>query len=425
MIWSHPHERQFYLSLAAGLAVLLFLAFRWASRTIARSKALIALRSTAIALVVLILLNPARVEKVEHVGPLPSAIFLVDESRSMTLEAPFSRTEAVEQMIRRGSALVPADRRPAIERYGFGRELHAISEPAKAPRPPADQTRLGPALEQLSSRFDGKLPFGVFVFSDGRSTKPDRLQGIGPAYRALGVPIHVVPVGDPQIVGDLAVQDIDAPRNARPGTRVPVRVTLRSRGYDGRRTELSIRSNSQRESAAAVLATLPVTVVGGEQTHELVIDADQAKGSLAVEVSQLAGEAITTNNVVPFQISPRDAKLRVIYMEGSPLPEYRYIQDALEEDPNIKCVSMSTDNMHAAHPRLYRIADPRRGYPATRKELLGYDVIICSDISLGAFTPEQLDWTVELVNKRGGGFVMIGGNRSFGPGDGTRRSGTA
>lgn len=417
MIWSHPHERQFYYLLTVGLAVLLFLAFQLAARPIARSKAIIALRSASIALVVLILLNPVRLERVEHAGPPPWAIFLVDESQSMRLEAPSSRTQAVEQMIRRGEALLPADRRPDIRRYGFGRELHAISEPARAPRAPADETRLGPALEQLASRFERPLPLGVFVFSDGRATKPDSLQGIGPAYRALGVPIHVVPVGDARIVGDVAVQDIDAPRDARPGTRVPVRVTLHSRGYDGSRTELSIRSNSQPESAAAVLATLPVTIMGAEQTHELVIDADQAKGGLAVEVSLLSGEAIAANNVVPFQISHRDPKLRVIYMEGSPLPEYRYIHEALEEDPNITCVSMTSDNMHAAHPRLYRIADPARGFPTTRKELLSYDVVICSDIARGAFTPEQLEWTVELVNKRGGGFIMIGGNRSFGPGE--------
>lgn len=121
--------------------------------------------------------------------------------------------------------------------------------------------------------------------------------------------------------------------------------------------------------------------------------------------------------MVPFQIGPRDPKLRIIYMEGSPLPEYRYIHEALEEDPNITCVAMTSDNMHAAHPRLYRIADPKRGFPTTKKELLSYDVVICSDIALGAFTAEQLEWTVELVNKRGGGFVMIGGNRSFGPGE--------
>ena len=51
-----------------------------------------------------------------------------------------------------------------------------------------------------------------------------------------------------------------------------------------------------------------------------------------------------------------------------------------------------------------------------REELLSYDVIICSDISRGAFTDEQLAWTAELVGKRGGGFVMIGGNASFGSG---------
>jgi uncharacterized membrane protein len=34
-----------------------------------------------------------------------------------------------------------------------------------------------------------------------------------------------------------------------------------------------------------------------------------------------------------------------------------------------------------------------------------------------AFTQQQLDWVVELVAERGGGFVMIGGNTSFGAGN--------
>ena len=165
-----------------------------------------------------------------------------------------------------------------------------------------------------------------------------------------------------------------------------------------------------------MLAVLPVTLADGEQTHELVIDADRAKGPLEVDVQAVPHEAIAANNVVPFQVMVRQDKLRVIYMEGSPDPEYRYIHEALEEDPNITCVSMGMDNMHAAHPTLYRLSEGRGGYPMSREELLGYDVIICSDIARGAFTPEQLEWTVELVSKRGGGFAMIGGNRSFGSG---------
>ena len=192
-------------------------------------------------------------------------------------------------------------------------------------------------------------------------------------------------------------------------------MTLRSRGNDGDRTELLIRQDSRLDRE--VLASLPVTLTGGEQAHELVIDTDQAKGPLAVEVKTLPDEVITANNVLPFQITARQTKLRVIYMEGSPFPEYRYILEALEEDPNITVVPMTVDNMHAARPRIYRIGDERRGYPATREEMLSYDVVMLSDIALGAFTQEQLEWTVELVDKRGGGFAMIGGNRSFGGGD--------
>jgi uncharacterized membrane protein len=77
---------------------------------------------------------------------------------------------------------------------------------------------------------------------------------------------------------------------------------------------------------------------------------------------------------------------------------------------------MEVDSQYAARPTLYRVNDRSRGYPTTREELFGYDVVICSDINRTAFRQEQLDWTVELVHKRGGGFAMVGGNTSFGAG---------
>ena len=77
---------------------------------------------------------------------------------------------------------------------------------------------------------------------------------------------------------------------------------------------------------------------------------------------------------------------------------------------------MAVDYQSNITPRLHRVDDPSKAYPTTREELLGYDVVICSDISRAAFTPEQIAWTVELVAKRGGGFAMVGGNTSFGSG---------
>ena len=113
MTWSHSLDGWFSV-LAMVLVGLLFLAFRFASAPSARSKALLALRATALGALVLILLDPVRVQQVQRAGPAPTAVFLLDESRSMGLEAPSSRAQAVDQIIRRSNALLPADRRPGI-----------------------------------------------------------------------------------------------------------------------------------------------------------------------------------------------------------------------------------------------------------------------------------------------------------------------
>jgi uncharacterized membrane protein len=414
MSWSHPHDGRFYLVIAVGLAGLLLLAVWLAPARGARGKGLLALRASALGLLVVILLNPTRVRRTSQSGPVPMALFLIDESRSMSLETPVSRIQAVSQLISGAEVLVPVDRRPPIQRYGFGRDLFVLSnaEKVEARRPETDETRLTRALEQLPSRFGETLPFAVFVFSDGRSTDSAALDSTARAFRELGVPIHVAPVGDERISGDVAVQNIDAPRDARPGMRVPIRVTVRGRGYDGERSELRIRSAAKPDGDA--LATLPVTLSGGEQAFELVIDTDRAKGPLTVEISPLPHEAIAANNVVPLQISPRSKKIRVIYMEGGPASAFRRLSEALAEDAEIECLDVGFRGF--GRTSLSRKSDPSLGYPATRPELFGYDVVICSDIPRDCFTQDQLNWTVEFVGEHGGGFAMVGGNNSYGAG---------
>ncbi len=315
MTWSHPHNNLFFLALALGLLGFLVLAFRFASAPTARSKALLALRASAIGVLVLILLNPARVQEARHIGPTPGAVFLLDESRSMGLETPRSRAQSAHDLIQQAIARMPRDRLPPIRSFGFGRDITALSDTDPAINPRSDLTRLNWALEQLAGRFGASLPFGVFVFSDGRSTEPGPLENTARAYRELGVPLHVIPLGDDRVSGDVAIADIDAPRDARPGTRVPVRVTLRSHGFQGERAELRIRSATDPHADA--IATLPLTLVEGEQASDLVIETDRAKGLLTAEISAFPHEALASNNAVSFQISPRDTKIRVLYMEGT------------------------------------------------------------------------------------------------------------
>jgi uncharacterized membrane protein len=408
--WSPPYGVWTYVAAAVALAALLLLARRWARSPAARAWGLLLLRGAVLALVLLILLNLVRVTETRLPPRVPEVVYLVDCSRSMALDRPQSRLDQVKQAITQARRRLPPDA-PRVSLYRFGDRLAAASAPDDL-RPTDDATRLLDALDRLPSHFTDGPPAGVVVFSDGRATETAGFDDIAAGYRRLGVPVHVYAVGD-RVAGDVAVQDVIAPRDAPPDTRLPVRVVVRSRGYEGRRAEVRVRSLADPNRKP--LASLPITLADGTQTCELVLEPGST-GQLVAEVPPLEREAILENNRVAFQVGARRQKVRVIYMEGTPNNEYHWVRDALVEDPNIECLAMEVNSQYAARQLLYRVTDPTRGYPTTREELFGYDVVICSDISRGAFTQEQLDWTVELVQKRGGGFAMVGGNTSFGAG---------
>ena len=412
MEWSRSNPIEFALAVGFALFALLILARRTARTADARSLLLTGLRASALAVLVAILIDPVETTRRRLPGERPTAVYLVDGSRSMGLERPTSRLDRVDRVIARAEGSIGPERLPSIERYRFGRSL-AASPPGEPSRAIEDESRLLDALERLPSRFGPALPFGVFVFSDGRATESSGFAEVAEGYRKLKVPIHVLPVGDASISGDVSIRDLVFPRDAPKGSKIAVKVVVGSRGYAGQRAEIAVRPAT---GDVRPLATLPLTLVDGDQPAELVIEADRAHQPLVAEVSSLPGESVAENNAIPFQVAARNNKVRVIYMEGSPDPEYAFIRDALVENPDIECLAMSLESQNSSQHRLHRVEDPSRGYPATREELLGYDVVICSDIARTAFTPEQIQWTVELVAKRGGGFAMIGGNTSFGSG---------
>jgi uncharacterized membrane protein len=113
---------------------------------------------------------------------------------------------------------------------------------------------------------------------------------------------------------------------------------------------------------------------------------------------------------------------------SSPIPEWKYLKDALESDPNIKVKTLyrqfGSNGQHLntvdADPetgeKIYPVEHPTKGFPKTLAALLDYDVILHSDIRTDSFSGEQLQNMARLVEEFGGGFVMIGGNSAFGKG---------
>lgn len=411
--WAAPFPGWVYPVVGIVLVTLTIVARRLAISDRLRRWSLFAPRLVVLGSLLLILLDPVRRNEFQLPARPAEVLGLVDVSRSMALDAPLSRIDQAKQTIQAAEAAPRAADQARLTLYRFGSQL-AITPDLWQLSPLDEDTRLTDALEKLPSRFSRNPPKGIVVFSDGVATDASGLADVARGYTKLKIPLHVFPVGDDRIKGDVAIQDLVVPRQVAAHTKATIRGVLRSEGYEGQRVVLQIRP--QRATNQPPLVTLPLTLSGGEQPFELVVEANPDLSDLLIESPPLEGEVTTKNNQVPFRLGPKARKIRVVYMEGTSGNEYRWVRDALIEDADIECLSMVVDAQYAQRPRLMRVDDPYRGFPATREELLSYDVVICSDISQGAFTKEQLDWTVEMVAQRGGGFAMVGGITSFGAG---------
>jgi hypothetical protein len=147
---------------------------------------------------------------------------------------------------------------------------------------------------------------------------------------------------------------------------------------------------------------------------------------VAAVADQQIGELDDKDNERDAQVAVLDAKINVLYVDGYPRWEYRYLKNEMIRDKtvNISCLLTSADSNFAQEGDRpepdYGPADPRTGetfpgpitrFPETMSELLKYDVVLFGDVDPRQFTDAQLQLVSDFVNKKGGGFGMVAGPR--------------
>jgi uncharacterized membrane protein len=137
-------------------------------------------------------------------------------------------------------------------------------------------------------------------------------------------------------------------------------------------------------------------------------------------VSPQEGELVTQNNVREAYIQVRDVREKILYFEGEPRWEMRFIRRAAADDENLEIVSLqrTADNKYM---RLFGTEPDSpdelvTGFPKTREELFKYRGLIIGSVEAAAFTGDQLQMIADFVDRRGGGLLMLGGARAFAEG---------
>ena len=284
-------------------------------------------------------------------------------------------------------------------------EAEPIS-PVQLDEPTGQRTRLGSALEQAMQRAAARAVSGVVLFTDGRTTDaPDR--SVLRRFRTQAVPIFTVPLGSDEPLGDLAIRHVEAPRRAFVRDQVPVVVELDQLG-------------SATQGVAALIKLIDDST--GEELDRVELPAGDDRDQVTLTAKPtLAGEAtwrvvietvkpdlIPDNNVATFVIELIDRPLRVLYVEGYPRWEYRYLKELLIREKSIESSVMliSADRDFAQEGN-----QPITRLPRSPEEFAQFDVIVIGDVPGSFFSPDQLEMMRDHVAQRGAGLLWIGGPR--------------
>jgi uncharacterized membrane protein len=406
------------IAVAAGLAVLIRSRLRRAAPVIQGWRAWViwSLQTLLAAIVLVLLWQPAIT--VAELRPQQNIIaVLVDDSRSMAIAEKGVTREAQAVQALQGEVLANLNRSFQTRLYRFDDGALRVDD-LKELKPTAASTRIGDTLKQLSDE-TSDLPIGaVVLLSDGG----DNTGGIGAdaisALRARHIPVHTVGFGRERAEHDVELEDVTVAPRALADSRLAAKITLRQRGYAGSKINLTVRDVSA--SQVKVLASRAITLGPDTnlQTETVMFNIGSAGAkTLEIAAAALPGEENTANNAMTRVVNVGSEPRRILYIEGEPRWEYKFIRQAEEDDRMVQIVSM----VRTSENKIYRqgIADSKElanGFPSRAEDLFTYQGLMIGSVEAGYFTPGQQELIHEFVDRRGGGLLLLGGQFSLADG---------
>lgn len=276
------------------------------------------------------------------------------------------------------------------------------------------QSRLGAALSGVRQELAGLPVAGLVMVSDGADTADAALGEALLSLKAETLPVFTVGVGQETLSKDIQVGRVATPRTALKGTTLMVDVVLSQSGFDGQKVTLDVEDEGTLVSTQEV--SLPDAGTPASVAVRFTVN-EAGPRVLRFRVSPQPGELVTENNAREALIDVRDRKEKILYFEGEPRFEYKFIRRAIPDGDNVIVTSLirTADNKYLRQG----VDGPDElvaGFPKTREELFSYRALIIGSLEAAALTGDQLRMISEFVDKRGGGLLMLGGPRSFAEG---------
>ncbi len=276
--------------------------------------------------------------------------------------------------------------------YGLGKDLSRVEGTSNL-QPVETATHINSGLKQFVED-TADLPIGaVLLLSDGGQNSVEMGEaGVAmetlQALRNRRLPVHTIGFGQTELKHDLEIENVSIAPSAMIKSRVSAAVSFVQHGYAGQTAKITVRDGEKTISSKEI-KLVPNGVL---QTEPLFFAAGSAAGAkeLRFGLEPLAGEENLKNNEVVRPLLVSDKKRRILYVEGEPRWEFKFVRRAEDDDTTVQLVSM----LRTSENKVYRqgIANPGEladGFPVRPEDLFGYSGIIIGSVDADYFSPLQ------------------------------------
>ncbi|MFT7668816.1 MAG: putative membrane protein [Planctomycetota bacterium] len=284
-------------------------------------------------------------------------------------------------------------------------------------------TYLGDAIRQSMAQSRGKHLTDIVILSDGRSNGGSSPLDAARSAGAAGIPIHTVVVGDTRRERNVFVELAEVPEDVLEGDEIAITVRVAGRGLEpGTETIVVLEELNERGEDARLITEESVAPNDTGERVSFLAPAEapnqgQRVRRFRVTVNPIPEETLLNDNSVEFSVGVMPEEIRVLYIDGYPRWEYRFLKELLKRaDQNISLqvflLSATPDFIQEHSPGLPSLLE----VPTDRRELLdNYDVIILGDFNPNAISPDPArceEFQESLLE-----FVMRGGGVLFSAGE--------
>src|ERR1043166_6513117 len=202
------------------------------------------------------------------------------------------------------------------------------------------ETHLGDGIDRVRQELESVPLSGIVLVSDGADNSQTPMGDRLLALRAKTVPIFTVGVGSDRFQRDIQIRRVEAPHSVMRGSAISADVLVRQRGFAKKRLPIIVEDGGRTVAQDTVEMPADGDIA---PVHLSVFLNTAGARALTFRIPVQPNEQVTQNNAQITLVDVRERRERILYVEGEPRYETRFIRAAIAADSSLQLVTLERD----------------------------------------------------------------------------------